>query len=153
MVRHKRYSYNGSIKAIWGIAKSKELQLDKEELYLIIMRETGKESIKELTQRQIDKICGVLAEMKDAVKKKKSKNRTDVGGSAETVDLRRKIYNLCEKLGWNDDNKRIDGFCYKMFGISSIKWLSLNECMKLIEILKKMVKRKEDEERQEEKDE
>jgi len=50
---------------------------------------------------------------------------------------------LTEELGWNDDNQRINGFVKKMFKVERLEWLTMYQCNKLIEMLKKMVERKE----------
>lgn len=38
-----------SIRTVWGIAKSPELRLEDEDLYAVVYRETGKESLRKLT--------------------------------------------------------------------------------------------------------
>lgn len=146
MAARKNYrNYNGSIKAIWGLAKSPELRLDEETLYMIVFRETKKEHISKLTQGEINKVCLVLSNMKDDVKRANAGKRTDTNGKTDTVEQRRKIYALTERLGWNDNNNRINGFVKRMFKIDRIEWLGDEQCSKLIEVLKKMVVRQEQE--------
>ena len=131
-----------SIRTIWGLAKSPELSLDEENLYAIILRETRKDSMKKLTQGEIDKVCRVLANMKDTLRSERGHDkRTDEGGNPQTENLRRKVYALTEELGWNNNNARINGFAKKMFQIDRIEWLSVPQMHKLIEALKKMVVR------------
>lgn len=134
-----------TIKTIWGIAKGAELQLKDEDLYSIIYRETGKDSIRKLTQREINKVCSVLSEMKDNVlgKTKVNNKRTDIGGNKLTKEQRQKIYMLTEELGWNNNNARINGFVKKMFKVERLEWLDNDQCSKLIEILKDMILREE----------
>lgn len=139
-----RNNYHGSIKAIWGLAKSPELSLEDENLYALIERETKKDSMRKLSQSEIDHVCRILQNMKDAQSRKIKGKRTDTGGMAETKDLRKKIYALTGELGWNHNNNRINGFVSKTFGTDRIEWLNVTQCLKLIEILKKMVKRKEE---------
>lgn len=136
-------NYHGSIKAIWGLAKSPELSLDDENLYALIERETKKDSMRKLSQSEIDHVCRILQNMKEEQTRKSRRKRTDTGGVEATKDLRKKIYILTGRLGWNNNNNRINGFVRKNFGIDRIEWLSVTQCMKLIEILKKMVKREE----------
>jgi len=131
-----------SIRTIWGLAKSPELSLNEDALYAIIERETGKDSMRQLTQGQIDKVCRALSGMKDGAKR--TQKRTDEGGSPRTVKLRNKIYALTGELGWNDDNARINGFVKKMFKVDRIEWLTVPQCHIIIEALKKMVERKEE---------
>lgn len=128
-----------SIRTIWGLAKSPELCLDEEALYAIIYRETGKEHMRELSQGEITKVCRVLGKMKDDTKR--YQKRTDDGGNPKTVPLRRKIYALTGELGWNNDNARINGFVKRMFKVDRIEWLTVPQCHKVIEALKKMVDR------------
>lgn len=128
-----------SIKTIWGLARSKELKLTDDELYAIVYRETGKESIKSLNSTEINKVCFALTKHKDMVTGKKS--RTDTRGRNYTSTQRQKIYKLTEELGWNDDDKRINGFCKRMLGVERVEWLDGDQCSKLIEILKKYVAR------------
>lgn len=132
------HSSNLTIKTIWGLAKSPELSLSDEDLYAIILRETGKDSMKKLTQKQINQVCSALFEMKDAAKGSK---RTDTRGNKMTREQRRKIYMLTGELGWNNNNARINGFVKKMFGIARLEWLNQSQCSRLIEMLKSMVER------------
>ena len=140
--KERSYAPTFSIKSLWGLSKSAELGLDDEALYSIIRRETGKDSMRKLTQNEINKVGTVLSKMKDAVKGK----RTDSKGNDLTSRQRRKIYALTEKLGWNNNNARINGFVKKMFDVERLEWLDDDQCSKLIEILKKMVNRLEDDE-------
>lgn len=140
---YKKNRYHGSIRTIWGIAKSPELMLEDEDLYNIIMRETKKDSIRKLSQSEIDKICQILQNMKDEIVREEKGKRTDKGGNIETERLRRKIYALTGELGWNNNNKRIHGFVKRMFYVDRIEWLTVQQCHKLIEVLKKMVDRKD----------
>lgn len=140
---YKRNQYHGSIRAIWGLAKSPELMLEEDILYAIIRRETKKESMRQLSQSEIDNVCRILQNMKDDITRANKGKRTDEGGNTETERLRKKVYALTEELGWNDNNNRINGFVMKMFKVSRIEWLTYVQCNKLIEILKKMIDRQE----------
>ncbi len=125
------------IKSIWGLAKSKELNLADEDLYAIIIRETGKDSMRQLTTKEKNRVITVLINMKDSVKGK----RTDTGGNTRTTRQRKKIYMLTKELGWNNNNARINGFVKKMFNVERLEWLDNNQCSRLIEMLKSMVER------------
>lgn len=143
--RSPRYS----IRVIWGLAKSPELSLSEEDLYAIIERETNKDSIRQLTQGEIDRVCRVLSNMKDDLAREAANTsprakRTDEGGNARTERQRKKIYMLTGELGWNDDNRRINGFVKRMFGVERLDWLKPSQCNQLIEALKKMVARQEE---------
>lgn len=53
--------YRYTIKTLWGLAKSKELGLTEEELHLLVARETGKDSIRELNRSELSHICHALS--------------------------------------------------------------------------------------------
>lgn len=138
------FSPKCTIKTIWGLAKSQELALNEENLYSIIFRATGKDSMKLLDQAEINRVCMELSQMKDKLSgKPKPQRRTDVGGDLGTVAQRAKIYKLTGDLGWNDNNLRINGFVKRMFNVERLEWLNSFQCNKLIETLKKMVEREE----------
>lgn len=139
--RERSHALNFSIKTIWGIAKSRELLMSDEDLYSIIYRETGKDSMRKLNQKEIGKVCSTLLEMKDSVSIKSKTGRTDTGGNKLTISQRRKIYKLTGELGWNNNNARINGFVKKMFNTERLEWLDKQQCNSLIEMLKSMVER------------
>lgn len=138
-----------SIKTLWAIAKSPELHLSDEDLHAVIFRETRKESMKKLTQGEIDTVARVLQNMKDSVNSDPRTKRTDTGGDARTVQQRRKIFALTEELGWNSDPQRIQGFAKRMTGVDRLEWLNVAQCEKVIEGLKAMVARQKRKEAQE----
>ena len=132
-----------SIRTLWAIAKSPELHMTDEDLHAVVYRETGKESIKALTQGQINEVARVLQNMKDGISRSTRAKRTDEGGDARTVQQRRKIYALTEVLGWNKDPSRIQGFVKRMTGVDRLEWLDVGQCEKVIEGLKAMIARQQ----------
>lgn len=127
-----------SVRILWGLAKSPELSLTDEELHLLVLAHTGKESIRELNQRELQTMVRLLGNMKSSAVKSSRGAR----GSAGTANQRKKIYKLAEALGW-EKAARVNGLCRKMFGVSSVDWLDYTQCSKLIEALKAMAERKE----------
>ena len=128
------------IKNIWGF--SKDVGVDKDNLYCMIERISKKDSMRKMTKMQANRLIRELIVMKDSnkkVKNRSSKRRTDTGGNKNTQLQRKKIYSLTAILGWNDNNNRINGFVKRMFKVDRIEWLSEDDCSKLIEILKKMI--------------
>ena len=127
------------IKNIWGF--SKDVGVDKDNLYCMIERISKKDSMRKMTKLQANKLIRELIVLKDNNKKVKYKSakRTDTGGNKNTQLQRKKIYSLTAILGWNDNNNRINGFVKRMFKVDRIEWLSEDDCSKLIEILKKMI--------------
>ena len=132
-----------SIRPLWAIAKSPELHMTDEDLHALVYRETGKESIKALTQGQISEVARVLQNMKDGVSRSTRTKRTDEGGDVRTVQQRRKIYALTEQLGWNNNPQRIQGFVKRITGVDRLEWLNVAQCEKVIEGLKAILKRQE----------
>lgn len=133
-----------TIRMLWGLAKCQELSLTDEELHLIVSAHTGKDSIKQLNQRELGTVIGVLGNMKSSASKNGRSDR-QTRGNTGTVNQRKKIYRLTERLGW-DKPARVDGLCKKMFGVACVEWLDYQQCSKLIEALKSMAERKEKEE-------
>ena len=128
------------IKNIWGF--SKDVGVDKDNLYCMIERISKKDSMRKMTKMQANRLIRELIVLKDnnkKVKNRSSKRRTDTGGNKNTQLQRKKIYSLTAILGWNDNNNRINGFVKRMFKVDRIEWLSEDDCIKLIEILKKMI--------------
>lgn len=128
------------IKKLWGIAKCPELKLSDEELHLIVAKHTGKDSIKDLNSRELTTCIREIGKMRDSAKKSSGQRW---GGNEATENQRRKIYCLAQELGW-DSPARVNGMCMRMFKVSSVKWLTYQQCSKLIEALKKMAERKEE---------
>lgn len=130
-----------SIRTLWAIAKSPELRLSEEDLRAVVYRETRKESMKELTQGEINTVARVLQNMKDGVGGRARSKRTDEGGDARTQELRRKIYVLARELGWSPT--QVNELAKRMFGVERQEWLSPVQCGKLIEALKAILERRE----------
>ena len=128
-----------SIRTLWAIAKSPELRLSDEDLHAVVFRETRKESMKKLTQGEINTIAQVLQSMKDSVNRDVCTKRTDEGGDARTVELRRKIFMLAQELGWSPD--QVNGLAKRMFRVDRQEWLNPSQCGKLAEALKAMLAR------------
>lgn len=132
-----------SIRTLWAIAKSPELGMTDENLHALVERETGKASMKKLTQGEINSLARVLQNMKDSAGGRTARRRTDSGGNAQTVELRRKIYRLMQTLGWNES--QVNGLARRMCHVDRVEWLEPAQCSKLIEALKAIAARKEKE--------
>lgn len=132
-----------TIRMLWGLAKCQELSLTDEELHLIVSAHTGKDSIKQLNQRELGTVIGVLGNMKSSASKNGRSDR-QTRGNTGAVNQRKKIYKLTETLGWNKP-ARVNGLCKKMFGVACVEWLDYQQCSKLIEALKSMAERMEKE--------
>ena len=134
------------IKKLWGIAKCPELKLSDEDLHLIVAKYTGKDSIRDLNSRELSTCIREIGKLRDSAKKSSGKR---YGGNPQTENQRKKIYKLTRELGW-DKPARVNGMCQKMFGVSAVEWLNYQQCSKLIEALKSMLKRQKEKEEQDE---
>lgn len=110
-----------TIKTIWGLAKSPELQLTSEELHLLVAGYIGKDSLKELNGREIRLVVQELQRRKDCAKRQAGET---FPGNAVTVHQRKKITQLAEALGWEEE-KRVNGLAKKMFGVARVEWAGL----------------------------
>lgn len=129
-----------SIRTLWGIAKSPELGMTDEDLHALVYRETGKESIRKLSQGELNTVARVLQNLRRAKRPGRDK-RTDEGGDPRTVELRRKIFHLMKELGWSEN--QVNGLAHRMFQIDRIEWLTPGQCGKLVEALKAILARKD----------
>ena len=86
-----------TLRTLWAIAKSPELRMTEEDLHAVVYRETGKTSMKELTQGEINRLARVLQKEKDSATRGSYSKRTDAGGNPGTAAIRRKIYMLDRK--------------------------------------------------------
>lgn len=128
-----------TVRTIWGLAKCEELRMTDEELHLVVMAQTGKESIRALTQKEISRVVYVLLQMKESSRRGREKRMPMCDGT--TQNQRRKVYKLMQMLGWNE--KRINGMCRRMFRTERLEWLDYRQMSDLIEALKAMVERQE----------
>lgn len=129
----------GDIQRLWAIAKSPELKLSDEDVHAVVLRETGKTSIRELTAGELGQVVRELQQMKDRAGGRKR----SFSGRPETLGLRSKIHALEKELGWDDDPKRLAGFVKRVTRVERLEWLSPKQCSQVIEGLKAMLKRKE----------
>lgn len=123
---------DATLRTIWGLAKSPGLSLSDEELHMFVEARTGKESLKELSQRERNAVAQALAELKP-----KRKDR----GNTQTERQRRMLWVLAKEAGW-DGQDRLNGLAKKMFGVDRVEWLDMEQCSGLIEALKAIAKRK-----------
>ncbi|RKJ49669.1 regulatory protein GemA [bacterium 1XD42-54] len=132
-----------TVRTIWGLAKCEELRMTGEELHLVVMAQTGKDSIRKLTQKEISRVVYVLSQMKESSRRGREDLTSMCDGT--TQNQRRKVYKLMQALGWNE--KRINGMCRRMFRIDRLEWLNYKQISDLIEALKAMLERQDQEKR------
>lgn len=132
-----RYKY--TIKTLWGLAKSKEIGLTDEELHLLVERETGKDSIRELNGSELSHVCRILQKQKDDIKRQNGTLK-DRRGNPQTARQRGRVEQLKGKLGW--ENKDVRTLSHRMYEVDAVEWLSYTQCKGLIEAMKDILKRK-----------
>lgn len=127
--------FKATIPMVWGLAKSPELSMDGEMLHIFVEARTGKDSLKKLTQRELNDVARALIALKP--QKEKEAGR----GNRATVWQRKKLQKLVEEIGW-DNPARLNGLAKRMFGVAAVEWLDSAQCSKLTEALKKIKGRK-----------
>lgn len=126
--------FQATLRMIWGLAKSPELSMSSEELHMFVEARTGKESLKELTQKERNTVARALMGLKPEAPKGQT-------GNPVTERQRQKLKELASEAGW-DNPARLNGLARKMFGVERVEWLNGAQCSKLIEAMKAMNKRK-----------
>lgn len=127
---------SSDVQRLWAIAKSPEMRMSDEEVHAVVLRETGKTSIRELTAPELGQVVQKLQRMKDRVNGK----LRSYSGRPEMA-LRQKIHALEKELGWDGDPRRLEGFVKRVTRVERLEWLSPNQCGQVIEGLKAMAKR------------
>ncbi|WP_195636159.1 phage protein GemA/Gp16 family protein [Enterocloster bolteae] len=133
-----RYRY--TIKTLWGLAKCKELRLTDEELHLLVIRETGKDSIRELNSSELAHVCHLLQKQKDGIKRQEG-TLPERRGNPQTGRQRRKIDQLREKLCWEERDVR--ALTHRMYKVDAVEWLTYYQCQGLIEAMKSILERQQ----------
>ena len=128
-----------TLRTLWGLAR--ELGLSSDDLHAVVFRETGRESMKALPQRELDTVAYALRHMRGGAGP--ARKRTDEGGDPRTVEQRRKIYQLAQARGWGE--APVNGFARKMVGVERQEWLRPGQCTKLMEALTAMEARRQKE--------
>ena len=120
---------------IW--AGAREAGLSSDAVHDLVSREFNKKSLKQLTDRQVEKLGSLLWDMgKGRTVQRSSTKRTDEGGREDNVQQRRKIYMLAQELGWSEDD--VNRFCLSKYGVARQEWLPPDKCSEMIEALKAM---------------
>lgn len=132
--------YKATLRMLWGIAKSPELSMSDEELHLFVEARTGKSSLKELTQRELNDMVAELARLKGPGIKGKPPVERRIGSTGWQL---KRIRELAASIGW-DSPARVNGLVMKMFHVNAVEWLDSAQCSKLIEALKNIRRRMED---------
>lgn len=121
-------------------ALAKENGMNKELLHIIVENETDKTSIAELNIMEAVKVIDKISDRKQSYNPK-----------IEHMSYKQEAYikGLAKDLGWVDvdggiDEKRLNGFCKKYYGIETYKWLTRSLASKVIEGLKTLIMRNDE---------
>ena len=101
---------------------AKQRGIDSELLHNYIEAQTGKQSITELTKEEAKRLLNGLQEKKQTGKGRITEKQLNY------------VKGLIQILGWEE--KALNQFIEKQYGISNVNWLSSKEAAKLIEGLK-----------------
>lgn len=118
-------------------ASARERGMDNDLLHIHVETLTGKDSLKDLTIHEAVQVIDSL----------EGKGTKEPGGM--TWKQMSYIQALAKKLGWvteagKIDDKRLNGFISKRFGVDHYRWLSRSTASKVIEGLKNMLKGQEE---------
>lgn len=125
---------NKVISAIWAIS-NKQLGMDSDDLHALVLRETGKESIRKCTDLQLERVLKALKLM-TGIQEARS-------GRATAKQLKY-IASLEYQLGWKNNPERMRGFLKKNRYPENVKWLDVKQASNLIEGLKKLLQREKE---------
>lgn len=121
---------NRLIKAIWAI--SKQLGIDKDELHILLERETKKESMRRCSEDELKKLLKVLDFFKAKDEIQKNANRLSPA-------QKKYIEDLAVRLGWHGEPHRLKAFIKRNTGVEDINWLTPRHASNIIEGLKNMI--------------
>ena len=135
MNRNKLYA------TIYSMAK--EVGLDKDDLYAVLYRDTGKDSMKQCSEKELKNMVLFLRLLK---------NTQALEHSGMSAAQKKKIYALAYSMNWDKDDetgqyieglitKRLSGLCKKYCHADHINWLDKEQAHTLIETLKKLVQK------------
>lgn len=124
------------ISAIWTIG-SKEMGMDSDEIHALVLRETGKESMRKCTDLQLERVLKSLKLMA-GIREQRSRRATQA--------QLKFIASLEYQLGWKDNPERLRGFLKKNNYPESLKWLTVKQASNVIEGMKKLLEREKEKE-------
>ena len=121
------------IKAIWALGK--RLDMDEDDLHAIAYRISGLESISALTGREAGRM---IDELKVRAGERQGVATCSTGDARVTDAQRRMITVLTRELGWIDKPERLRGFLRKYAGVDDVRFLTVQQGVRVIDGLKAM---------------
>ena len=132
---------------IWAAAKQKGLSED--DVRNIIFAITGQGSTSDISmdeaRRIIDRITGKEYKTDNTYVDYNKKANAQKRANQITDRQKWKINQLILELGWEDDQKRIEGFIRKYANVDKVNWLTKQQAVKIIDGLKTMLARQQQE--------
>lgn len=104
---------------------------------------TGKSSLTEMTDAEIIIVTQELYRRQQSAGVRPPRPAQPRKGNPVADAQRGKIYALSYTLGWDGDIKRINGVVRRVCGIDHLRWCSPEQCRKVIEAMRAMIKREE----------
>ncbi|HWP96431.1 MAG TPA: phage protein GemA/Gp16 family protein [Syntrophomonadaceae bacterium] len=126
---------SGQMKRIYATAR--KLGIDNELLHDMVETQCKKKHISDLTMIQAGRMIDRLGQMEGRV-------ITNTAGRKVPLVTKRqryKIDQLVTQLGWDDNPKRLKGFCKKYTGVDNPDWMTKEQAWRLIEGLKALLQR------------
>lgn len=119
-------------------AVSREIGMDNDLLHSIVKNKCKKEHISDLTMKQAAQVIDYLEGRKGTETRS---IKLPSGRSVPLVTEKQlwKINQLALELGWQDNPKRLRGFCSKYTDIDNPEWMTVDQAWRIIEGLKSLV--------------
>jgi hypothetical protein len=129
------------LRYIWAMAR--ELRLDADLLHEVVEGLVGVSSLKQLTQRQAEKVISALKKQKDGATRQRRERKQRLGPKTIGITPRQAGYlkRLKESLGWTED--RLNGFVKRQTSVERWEWLKREQAVWVIQAMKEMAGRKE----------
>lgn len=118
------------VKKIWAISKS--VGMDRQDVYNVLQRETGKDSMRACTKKELERVLLSLRMIQGT---------DSARGNRASKKQVWKIGQLEQQLGWHDEPQRLLGFVKKYYKVERIEWLTSAQAWRLIESLKKLAEK------------
>lgn len=106
--------------------------MEKDDLYAMLHRETGKDSMRECTEKELERVLLALNSIKGF---------DNFRGNRATKRQLWKIHQLEKQLSWHKNPKRLQAFIKKYYQVDYIEWLTSAQAWRLIESLKKLLEK------------
>lgn len=123
-------------KKIYAVAR--EIGLDNDLLHSLVEAKFKKQHISDLTLNQAGALIDYLEERKGSGRH----IQLPTGRKVPLVTDKQlyKINQLARQLGWQDNPKRLQGFCRKYAQVDNPEWLTKEQAWRIIEGLKSLAK-------------